>query len=234
MRRPLVDIPEFIQSCIAGDTASRRQFQDDYGEDIYNFPVKICGATADDAGEFYVYVFAEDRIFTRMRSFEGRNGIQFRTFLSYYVLKHLFLEWRRTRKELHTISLQSPVGSEDGAERTLEDVLPISDDAQAHEENNPANLTFARIWEALGPEERLDVKLLSLLECDLGPEDIQLLAQLSKRSILDTLDSVAEVQEGLKRKDQKLTRLCDELDSTWGWITLREKEVQEIRKKMSL
>lgn len=93
-------------------------------------------------------------------------------------------------------------------------------------------MTFARIWEALSPEERLDIKLLSLLECDLGPEDIQLLAQLSGRSILDTLDSVAEVQEGLKRKDQKLTRLCDELDSTWGWITLREKEVQEIREKI--
>jgi RNA polymerase sigma factor (sigma-70 family) len=232
MRQPLADIRELIQSCLSGDPASRRQFQDEYGEDIYNFPVKIYGAPVEDAGEFYVYAFAEDRIFTRMRSFEGRNGIQFRTFLSYYVLKHLFLEWRRTRKELHTISLQSPVGNEEDAERTLQYLLLVSDDTHADEEHNPAHVTFARIWEVLSPEERLDIKLLSLLECDLGPSDIQLLAQLSGRSILDTLDAVAEVQDGLKRKDQKLTRLCDELDSTWGWITLREKELQEIRGKI--
>jgi DNA-directed RNA polymerase specialized sigma24 family protein len=84
----------------------------------------------------------------------------------------------------------------------------------------------------LSPEERLDVKLLSLLECDLGPDDIRLLAELSGRSIIDTLSTVAGVQEGLKRKDQKLTQLRDELDSTWGWIVLREKELQENREKI--
>jgi RNA polymerase sigma factor (sigma-70 family) len=232
MRQPLVDIREFIQSCVAGEVVARRQFQDEYGADIYNFPAKIYGVPAEDAGEFYIYAFAEDRIFLRLRSFEGRNGIQFRTFLSYYVLKHLFLEWRRTRKELETISLQSPVSNDDDAERTLQDILAVSDDAPADEENTPAKLAFAGIWEALSPEERLDIKLLSLLECDLGPDDIQLLARLSGRSILDTLDAVAEVQERLRRKDQKLSQLRDELDSTWGWITLREKEVQEIREKI--
>ena len=46
-----------------------------------------------------------DRIFTRMRTFEGRNGIQFRTFLAYYVLRSLFLEWQRGTRELDTESL---------------------------------------------------------------------------------------------------------------------------------
>lgn len=231
MRQTFADIRELIQSCIAGEAPSRRQFQEEYGEDIYNFPAKIYNAPAEDAGEFYIYAFAEDRIFMRLRSFAGRNGIQFRTFLSYYVLKHLFLEWRRTRKELHTISLQSPVGNEDDPERTLQDVLLVNDEV-SDEENTPAKLAFAGIWEGLSPEERLDIKLLSLLECDLGPDDIQLLARFSGRSILDTLDAVAEVQERLKRKDQKLSQLCDELDSTWGWIMLREKELQEIREKV--
>lgn len=231
MTQPLVDIRELLQACTTGDAAARRQFQDEYGEDIYNFPVKIYGALEEDAGEFYVYVFAEDRIFLRLRSFEGRNGIQFRTFLSYYVLKHLFLEWRRSQKELDSVSLQSPLGNEDGDGKTLEDILPASEKAPVGEEAAVTSLTSLRVWQALSPEERLDIKLLSLLECDLGPDDIRLLAELSGRSILDTLNAVADVQEGLKRKDQKLARLHEELDSTWGWIVLREKELQEIRKK---
>ena len=68
------------------------------------------------------YVFENDRILSRMATFAGRNNIQFRTFLSYYVLKHLFLEWRRTQKEVER-SASTPLGdaSEGGG---LKDVLP--------------------------------------------------------------------------------------------------------------
>jgi DNA-directed RNA polymerase specialized sigma24 family protein len=232
MNPQITEIQGLIQACVGGDAAARRQFQDVYGEDIYNFPVKIHGLQLEEAGNFYVYVFEDDRIFNRLRTFEGRQGIQFRTFLSYYVLKHLFLEWRRTYKELDTISLQTPLGSDDDSDRTLEDVLPANRNAQVEEESETTVTASVGIWETLSPEERLDVKLLSLLECDLGPDDIRLLAELSRRSIIDTLNAVAEVQEGLKRKDQKLTQLRDELDSTWGWIVFREKELQEIRKKL--
>src|SRR4029434_6757933 len=78
------DVHELVRCCAAGDGAARRAFQDRFGEDVYNFPVKIYGVSAERAADFYVYVFEADRIFTRMRTFEGRNGIQFRTFLAYY------------------------------------------------------------------------------------------------------------------------------------------------------
>jgi RNA polymerase sigma factor (sigma-70 family) len=235
MAQETSDILDLIRACFTGDGEARRRFQEEYGEDIYNFPVKIYGAPLEEAGDFYLYVFEKDRIFTRIRTFEGRNSIQFRTFLSYYVLKHLFLEWQRSSKELETVSLQTPVGSSVEGERALlEDVLPDSATLETAEIGSPEEESATEAWRALDPQERLDLKLLSLLECDLGPEDVRLLARISGRSIADTLALLAEVQEGLKRKDEKLSQLRDELDAVWGWILLRQKELQEIDEKIHL
>ncbi len=229
------DIRAFLQTCASGNNDARLRFQEEYGEDIYNFPIKIYRLPEEDAGDFYLYVFENERIFTRMRTFEGRNSIQFRTFLSYYVLKHLFLEWQRTRKNLETISLSTPLDtSADGESRTLEDVLPSHDHWNTREEASISTSSLSVVWGSLTPEERLDLKLLSLLECELDPDDIRLLAKSSGRSIIDTLALVAEIQANLRRKDVKLTQLDDELDSVWGWILLRQKELQEIQEKILL
>jgi hypothetical protein len=201
MAQDNAEVRDFLNACASGDLRARRRFQDEYGEDIYNFPVKICGAALEEAGDFYVYVFDRDRIFTRLKTFEGRNSIQFHTFLSYYVLKHLFLEWRRTQKEVDTVSLQTPLGASGEEDRTLEDVLPGDPPPESIESEERAVGAPAKIWDILAPEERLDIKLLSLLECDLNPEEVRLLAKISGRSVRETLGLVAEIQDGLKQKD---------------------------------
>ena len=61
-----------------------------------------------------------------------------------------------------------------------------------------------------------------------------MLAKLSGRSLRETLALLAEVQGGLKRKDEKASQLRDELDSVWGWILLRQKEWQELEKEILL
>jgi RNA polymerase sigma factor (sigma-70 family) len=210
------DVRELVRGCAAGDGAARRAFQDRFGEDVYNFPVKIYGVSADRAADFYVYVFEADRIFTRMRTFEGRNGIQFRTFLAYYVLRSLFLEWQRGSRELDTVSLgdEEPAG--------VAEALPVAD----------ADVTAA--WQGLSPEERLDLKLLSLLEHPLGPDDVRLLARLSRRSVEETVAIMAEVEAGLRTRDVELARLRDQLDSVWGWIVLRRRELQETGERLRL
>ena len=80
------------------------RFQERFAEDIYNFPIKICGLSPERAADFYVYVFERDRIFVRMRSFEGRGGIQLRTFLGFHVLRALFVDWQRGERDLDTVS----------------------------------------------------------------------------------------------------------------------------------
>ena len=213
------DVRELVRGCAAGDGAARRAFQDRWGEDVYNFPVKIYGMSAERAADFYVYVFEGDRLFTRMRTFEGRNGIQFRTFLAYYVLRSLFLEWQRGSRELDTVSLGD---DEPVAQSTEGAALPAAG----------ADVTAA--WAGLSPEERLDLKLLSLLEQPLAPEDVRLLAQLSRRSLEDTVDLIAEVEAGLRTRDVELARLRDQLDSVWGWIVLRRTELQETGERLRL
>jgi len=227
------DMGEILQACARGDTLARRQFQDMYGEDIYNFPVKIYGVSSEEAGDFYLYVFENDRIFTRLLTFSGRNNIQFRTFLSYYVLKTLFLEWLRTTKELDTVSLYTPLGNAEGS-RTLEDTLPAAATSPVEEVESPNSGPAAEIWNSLSPEERLDLKLLFLLERDPAPAEIREIARTSGRSLRETLSLLSEIQEGLRRKDEKLSRLTEDLDSVWGWILLRQKELQEINEKLRL
>jgi RNA polymerase sigma factor (sigma-70 family) len=226
-------LEELLRSCVAGEAAARRQFQDEYGEEIYNFPLKIYRVPADRAADFYVYVFERDRIFSRLRTFEGRNNIQFRTFLAFYVLESLFREWQRTHHDLDTVSLSEPSGSDPNG-RPLEDVLVGSKHPIGDETGSASNEHVQRLWSALGPESRLDLKLLSLAEHDLDPEEVRQLAQLAGRSIQDTIALVSEVLVALRRRDEKLSGLRDDLDSVWGWIRLRRRELDETEEKIQL
>jgi RNA polymerase sigma factor (sigma-70 family) len=226
----LEDARELVLACAEGDPRARRAFQERFAEDVYNFPVKIYGLPADKAADFYVYAFERDRIFVRLRTFEGRAGIQLRTFLSFHVLRALFLDWQRGNRELDTVSLSTPLrrGGEEGA--ALEDVLSAPDEDAA--DDAPEGL--AELWESLAPEERLDLKLLSLLEHDLTADELRLLARLSRRPVEETLDLVLEVQTALRAKGARLASLAADVDSAWGWLVLRRRELQEIDEKIRL
>ena len=222
------DVSDLVRACAAVDPIARHAFQERFGQDIYNFPVKIYGVPADRAVDFYVYVFERDRIFTRMRTFEGRNGIQFRTFLAYYVLRSLFLEWQRGRRELDTVSLSDThLGGGDGP--TGAALVDCSTSI-----GEPPDEEVSAVWGTLAPDEQLDLKLLSLLEYQFTPADVRLLAEVSGRSLRDTMALLAEVEAGLRARDVKLTTLRDELDSVWGWIVLRRRELQETDERLRL
>jgi len=232
MSQPITNIFVLIRACIAGDAAARRQFQDEYGEDIYYFPVKLHGLPLEKAGDFYVYAFENGRIFRRLNTFAEKNNIQFRTFLSFFVLKSLFLDWLRTLKEVQTVPL--PMFETEATHTT-----DASEDVRsnpANPEAEPAALHEARLasdlWSRLTPEERLDLKLLWLIECDLTLEETCLLAARSDRSLRETLLLLEETRQKLRRKDEKVTQLHDDLDSVWGWILLRQRELQEIDEKI--
>lgn len=229
----LEDALALVRGCAAGDGAARRAFQDRFAADIYNFPVKIYGVSPELAADFYVYAFERDRIFTRLRTFEGRGGAQLRSFLAFQVLRAIFLDWQRTRRELHTVSLSESLRRGGDGEGVLEDVLAApGEDVEALPPDLDEAPAVAEIWASLAPEERLDLKLLSLLEHDLGPEDLRLLAKLSRRPLDETAHAVAEVQAELRRKDERIARLGADLDSVWGWLVLRRRELQEAEEKI--
>src|SRR5437899_12228673 len=99
------DCKALIAGCVSGNLDARTTFQEVYGPLIYTFPRRIFHLPEGEAGNFYIYVFEKDRIFKKIRSFEGRNAIQFETYLSYYVLKSLFLDWVPIVEQLDTVSL---------------------------------------------------------------------------------------------------------------------------------
>lgn len=224
------DAIALVRACADGDPDARRRFQDRFAEDIYNFPIKIYGLPPDKAADFYVYAFERDRIFTRLRTFEGRGGIQLRTFLAFHVLRALFLDWQRADRELDTVSLNAPIGGGEGGGYALEDVLSAPDEDQ--EPGSASDDRYAEIWAGLAPEERLDLKLLSLLEHELTADDVRLLARLSKRSLDETVALLTEVQAALRDKDARVGALEDDLDSVWGWLVLRRRELQETTEKL--
>jgi len=104
-------VKSLIQQCVQGEIAARITFQEAYGPLIYAFPVRFFHLQESDAGAFYLYAFEKERIFRRLQTFQGRNAIQFTTYLSFHVLRDLVLEWLRTREDVELLSLDTPSNS---------------------------------------------------------------------------------------------------------------------------
>jgi RNA polymerase sigma factor (sigma-70 family) len=226
------DLTVFLGRCAKGDADARQEFQERYGALIYTFPQRIYRVSVEEAGDFYLYVFEQGRIFRRIKSFEGRNAIQFETYLSYYVLRDLFLEWMRTRERLDIVSLDAPIGnSEASGERTItmqemlaaekpepEAALVTSADVKAVEE----------ILQQLDPERRLILKLLALNVVELEPEDVRTIAQSAGRSILETLKVIEEVTEALSAKTFKAQEKQETLQTVGYWILTYQRKIAEL------
>ena len=228
------ELKSLLRSCVEGDAEGRIKFQKLFGELIYNYPIKAFHLAKDRAADFYIYVFEDDRIFKRVRGFEARNGAQFETYLNFYVLRDLFFEWRRTQKEPETISSATVVsdGSDD-REKTLEDLLanndPRPDDISDRTVYSAALKAF---MENLDPETCLLLKLLYLAEIDLSPSEIRLLCKKSGRSYRQIIFEIEETRSRLRKKDEQLTAIDEQLDSIHGWILLYQKELRQLNHKI--
>ncbi len=212
-----------LKSCLENDSHARIRFQDLFGEFIYNYPQKIFHLSKDKAADFYIYVFESDRLFRRLKGFEGRNQAQFKTYLGFYVLRDLFFEWQRSQKEPETISLETKVKAGDSEAATLEDFIPDpggNECLDGEGEDSP----FKEVLAKLEPEKRTLLKLLHLAEFDLTPQEIRLLSQKAGRSYKEVLTIIEETRIALRGKDEQSAFLENQLDSIFGWILLYQKE----------
>ena len=115
---------ELIGRCLSGDPAATEQFQQRYGELIYGYPRRVFRMPADEAGDFYVFAFEQRRIFRRLRTFEGRAPL--RAYLLGFVLDDLVLEWKRSERELDTVSIEALNELPDHNQSTTDDVASPS------------------------------------------------------------------------------------------------------------
>jgi RNA polymerase sigma factor (sigma-70 family) len=214
------DIKVLIEQCAKGESEARLSFQETYGALIYSFPVRVYRLSEEDAGDFYIYVFEKERIFKRMQSFEGRQQMQFQTYLSYYVLKHLFFEWLRTTDKIDTLSLDAPLSEADGEQSsTLQDVLVF-------ETSTPETTLMAsdRLREVdaalaeLDEDKRLALKLLALGSVDLSSEDMHAIARMASCSIGEAIEHLDQVAARLSAKSVQLQEKRDTLYRVDYWI----------------
>lgn len=131
MNETEVELKQIVRSCLEGNRDARLRFQSLFGQFIYDYPLKRFHLPKDKTGDFYVYVFEKDKIFRRLIGFEGRNNAHFVGYLGHYVLRNLFFEWQRGRKEPDTVSFEKSVVENDEREAgpTLQDVIADPEDS---------------------------------------------------------------------------------------------------------
>ena len=230
------DLKNFIEACAKGDADARIAFQEEFGALIYSFPVRIYHLSRDEAGDFYVYVFENERIFKRIRTFQGRNNMQFSTYLSYYVLRDLFFEWQRATEHVHLVSLDAPLtgaAGDDERARTVQDMVPATAPTP---ENVLADAADVRAVETvlatLEPEKRLVLKLLALGTVELTPEDIRAITQLAGRSLRDTLACLEEVSAAVATKAMKAEDKWQTLHTVAYWIQAYQHQITTLAEQL--
>lgn len=226
-------VKALIQQCVQGEVAARIAFQEAYGPLIYAFPVRFFHLPESDAGAFYLYAFEKERIFKRLQTFQGRNAIQFTTYLSFHVLRDLVLEWLRTREDVELLSLDAPASQSTMVYDTSQ---PLGQHL-ASTALTPEDLLVeiedldhtARILAGLAPENRLLLKLLCLAEVDLEPDDMRLLARLSGRGISETVALLAEVQESVEQRVVTVYQRHEQLAAASHWIFAYQQRLKELQ-----
>jgi DNA-directed RNA polymerase specialized sigma24 family protein len=200
------------------------------------FPIRIYRQSEDDAGDFYLYVFENERIFKRVRTFQGRNNIQFTTYLSYYVLRDLFLEWQRSIEHVDMVSLEAPLAgstADDERTRTVQDILPTAEPTPVHLLETVADAREVEgVLAQLETEKRLVLKLLAMGTVDLPPEDIRAIAQLAGRSIRETLECLEEVTAAVAAKAMKADDKGQTLHTVAHWIHLYQRQMTALDEQL--
>ena len=230
------NLRSLIARCANGEPEAQVAFQEQYGWLIYTIPTRLFRLPAEEAGDFYLYVFERERIFKRVRSFQGRNTMQFETYLSYYVLKDLFLDWVRTRERIETVSLDAPIQSSAAPQErshTGYDVLAfdtITPDTVLIESDEVEKVT--RVFDQLDDEKRLSLKLLALWTIELKPDDIRCIAHIASRSIRETLDLIEEVKTLLATKASKVQEKRDALHTVAYWIHTYQRWIADLDERL--
>lgn len=162
-----------VVECLAGDAAARRRFQEQFGPLIYRFVGYAARGTSVEPGDFYVYLFDKDRLYRRLRSYEGWASLG--PFLRGYALPELFKQFEamNQRAILDTISLDTDCVREPAA------ISPVGGDQEAAAQPRQAarDPHSAELFDQLDPEKRLLIKLLYIEDFELAPSDVRFLAQ---------------------------------------------------------
>ncbi len=211
-----------IAACLADDAAARRRFQAEHGPLVYRFAACQDGAREVEPGDFYVYVFEDDRLFRRLRTYRGVASLG--AFLRGYVLPGLLQQFQevRLRTALDTVSLDA----DDGHRPTRP---PGGDELSAASAPDRSRNLLA----GLTAEKRVLVKLLYIEDFDLEPEDIQHIAARSGRPVCDVVERIEAARQSVRRRESARGQRLDEAESAAQWILRYEHDIERLAEQES-
>lgn len=212
------NLRELLQSCLTGDSESIMHFQDQFGEDIYNFPVKARHVNMDQAADFYCYCFEKNRIFKRLLSFKGLCSL--RTY-QYCILQSLFNEWIR-EEDRHTIFTVPFDNLDDPGDHQISE--------QGDDPSDSIKAYYA-LFGDLNPEEKIYVKLLSYHEFGLEPSDMRKISEMSGKSIDKVMDSFIEIDKKLAERNEEYAERQSKLDEVDVRIVDLERKIRNLAYK---
>jgi RNA polymerase sigma factor (sigma-70 family) len=235
--RDAQEVRKLIRRCLRGDRAAVTQFQQDYGELIYGFPIRAYRTAPEDAGDFYLFAFENGRIFRRVRTFEGRAP--FRAYLLGSVLDHLVLEWKRGQRSVETVSLEDvgwlaedSASDADSAPFTGKPIpAPAALEAPYQGEEEGALMDpdlLGQFLQAVDPPKAVVLKLLHVEDCDLSAAEIRHVAEVSGRNIAEVVQAVEQLRASVRQREAAAKGIEDKLDAVQAWIQLYERRLRRI------
>jgi DNA-directed RNA polymerase specialized sigma24 family protein len=200
---------ELLKACLGGDVVSLKRFQDQFGEDIYNFPIKVRRIDKGKAADFYCYCFEKGRIYKRLLTFEGRCSL--RTY-QYHILIDLCNEWRREDKG-QAFDLE-PLANH----KELADIDVLIDDIPWSE--------FNAFLKTLDPEDTIYIKLLSYHEFGLKLSDLRAISKISNKPVDHLMDMLIEIDWKLAQRNETYAERLNKLDEIDGRILDLERKIK--------
>jgi DNA-directed RNA polymerase specialized sigma24 family protein len=208
-----------ISRCLSAEPEAVNQFQQQYGELIYGYPIRVYRTPSEDAGDFYVFAFQNGRIFRRLRTFEGRAPL--RAYLLGFVLDDLVLEWKRGERKVETVSIE---GLGEFADTSTPAAPVRTDGGQTPTDSGASDDPLA----ALSPAKAVVMKLLYVEDYELQAADVSYVAEVSGRSIPEVLSAVAHMRDTVREREAGLKKVQDGIDAVQAWIRLYERRVERI------
>jgi hypothetical protein len=207
-----------VAACLAADPKARARFQQQFGQLIYRFAECAAGGAHTEPGDFYVYLFEDDRIFKRLRSYEGRASLT--PFVRGFVLPDLFKQFQtmRAKHTVVTVSLDTDCVREPSAACAP----PVGSLLEA-----TASAGMA-LFRRLSPEKQLLVKLLYVEDFDLDLDELRLLAERSGRSLREAIERVEQARESVRQRETKRREKLGEAESAAQWILQYERRLARV------
>lgn len=224
-------IKALVKKCVAGDIQSIREFFDIYCEDIYNFPIRVFHLDEDQASEFFLYAFEKLKNGKRFKSYKGKS--RFRTWF-FTVLRNLVIDWMRTIKEVHTISLQSKSGNDNSGITIIENMPDKRPELYASTSQLDDFKKFITQLSELPVETRTTLKLSYFYYLNLESDELSYLVQSFNKTEHELLEQLSILKNSLADKAIKVAKSIDKITSLFLNISELHIKLERMKKELDL